>query len=127
MPPPPSPHDPPTRLRSLGAALRGRCPHCARGRLFRRLLELADTCDVCGLRFDDDGSAVTAGMVFGFGVPLLVALPLGFALIARDAPLAMSLGAPAAVVIGAVPAVVRFSKAVWVWLMDGLGYLTTGA
>jgi uncharacterized protein (DUF983 family) len=111
------------RWTALAAALRNRCPRCRRGRLFRGLLDLAPACESCGLRYDDDGSAVTVGMVFGFFVPLLAALPLGFALIGRGAPLWLALGAPAAVVVAAAPVVVRGSKVVWVWVLEGIGVL----
>lgn len=110
-------------LVALAAALRGRCPRCGAGRLFRGPLALAWACDACGLRFDDDGSAITAGMVFGFGVPILAALPLGFALIVREAHLAVVLGAPIALLALASAPIMRLTKAVWVWGMASLGYL----
>ncbi|MEO8084253.1 MAG: hypothetical protein ABI780_10555 [Ardenticatenales bacterium] len=114
------------RLAALAAALRGRCPRCRRGRLFRGPLDLASACTECGLHYDDDGSAVTVGMVFGFFVPLMAALPLGFVLIRGDAPTAMAFGAPAAIIVGAAPIVVRLSKVVWVWALDGHGILAAG-
>lgn len=107
----------PAAARAITRALAGRCPRCGRGRLYRGPLGLVERCAACGAAADADGSAVTAAMVFGFGVPLLVALPLGFVLIARDAPLAVALGGPAAIVVAAVPAVIRLSKAIWVGLM----------
>lgn len=33
------------------AGLRGRCPRCGQGRLFRGFLKLAERCDVCGLDY----------------------------------------------------------------------------
>ena len=113
--------DRPTLGRALARPLRGRCPWCGRGAVFAGPLALAPRCPACGAATDGDGSAVTAGMVFGFGVPLLVALPLGFVLIARDAPLTVALGLPCAVVVLAAPAVVRLSKALWIGLMAALG------
>lgn len=110
----------PVAARMLARAVSGRCPCCGGGRLFRGPLALVDRCDACGAATDTDGSAVTAAMVFGFGVPLLVALPLGFVLIAHDAPLAVAIGGPAAVVVAAVPAVIRLSKALWVGLMAAI-------
>ena len=51
------------------AALACRCPRCGQGRLFRNLLEVRDTCEVCGLdlRASDagDGAVVLAIMVLG--------------------------------------------------------------
>jgi uncharacterized protein (DUF983 family) len=35
----------------LKVGLRGRCPHCGKGRLFNGFLKLAPKCDVCGLDY----------------------------------------------------------------------------
>jgi uncharacterized protein (DUF983 family) len=57
--------------------LRGLCPRCGRGRLFRGYLEIAPACEVCGLDFSfadaGDGPAVFVILIAGF-------LVLGFAL-----------------------------------------------
>lgn len=64
---------------AVRAGLRGRCPRCGKGQLFRSLLNLRDACENCGLnyRFIDtgDGPAV-------FGIFILGFLGLGGALIA---------------------------------------------
>jgi uncharacterized protein (DUF983 family) len=50
--------------------LRGRCPRCGEGRLFKGFLTLADRCEACGLdyAFSDagDGPAVFIVMIVGF-------------------------------------------------------------
>ncbi len=53
-PPPPPVHAPPQltlarTLRLTGRALRLRCPHCGRGKLFDRWLQMRRRCDRCGL------------------------------------------------------------------------------
>jgi uncharacterized protein (DUF983 family) len=35
-------------MTALGRGLRGRCPCCGQGRMFRAFLKVADKCDVCG-------------------------------------------------------------------------------
>ena len=62
---------------SIYAGLRGLCPRCQRGHLFRGYLSLAPSCEICGLDYDfadpADGPAFFAMSV--------VAVPaLGFAL-----------------------------------------------
>lgn len=56
----------------IGAGLRGRCPRCGQGRLFAGFLEVADGCNVCGLRMTEhdagDGPAVFATFLLGFVV-----------------------------------------------------------
>lgn len=34
--------------RAIGHGLRGRCPHCGQGRLFKGFLKPVDSCEVCG-------------------------------------------------------------------------------
>ena len=59
------------------AAMRGRCPRCGEGRLFRGFIELAPGCQNCGLsyKFADsgDGPAVFVILLAGF---LIVGLML---------------------------------------------------
>jgi uncharacterized protein (DUF983 family) len=38
-------------MQAIGRGLRGRCPHCGEGRLFRGYLKIADNCAVCGEEF----------------------------------------------------------------------------
>jgi len=41
----------PTRLTAVKRGLRGRCPACGQGRLFRQYLKVAEGCAVCGTEF----------------------------------------------------------------------------
>ena len=64
---------------TLLAGLRGRCPRCGQGRLFRRYLKLADHCDHCGLDYaaadSGDGPAVFVMFLVGaLVVPLALVL-----------------------------------------------------
>ena len=61
----------------ISTGLRGACPRCGRGRLFRNYLEVRPACEKCGLDFSSadagDGPAVFVILIAGF-------LVLGFAL-----------------------------------------------
>jgi uncharacterized protein (DUF983 family) len=35
-------------MQAMGRGFMGRCPHCGEGKLFRKFLKVADSCDVCG-------------------------------------------------------------------------------
>jgi uncharacterized protein (DUF983 family) len=68
----------------LAAGLKGRCPRCGEGALFRRGLVLREKCDSCGLSYafadSGDGPAVFAIFILGFlilGGALLVEFKLG--------------------------------------------------
>lgn len=55
------------------AAMRGRCPRCGKGRLFRTTLQLADRCAVCDLDI--------AGFNVGDGPAAFLILLLGFVVV----------------------------------------------
>ncbi|VFU07437.1 conserved hypothetical protein [Methylocella tundrae] len=54
----------------LAAGLKGRCPRCGKGALFKGFLTFAPKCDVCGLDFgfadSADGPAVFVSLIGGF-------------------------------------------------------------
>jgi uncharacterized protein (DUF983 family) len=62
--------EPPPATSVLAAGLKGRCPRCGQGALFRRGLALRDTCEGCGLSYafadSGDGPAVFAIFILGF-------------------------------------------------------------
>lgn len=57
-------------LSASQTGMRGRCPRCGEGRLFRGLLGIAQRCEVCGLDYSftdaGDGPAVFVIMIVGF-------------------------------------------------------------
>ena len=75
--------EPPPTASVLAAGLKGRCPRCGQGALFRRGLVLREKCDSCGLSYafadSGDGPAVFAIFILGFlilGGALLVEFKL---------------------------------------------------
>ncbi|HUL90569.1 MAG TPA: DUF983 domain-containing protein [Pseudolabrys sp.] len=54
----------------IGRGLRGRCPRCGEGRLFRGFLALRPACEYCGLDYSfadaGDGPAVFVILIGGF-------------------------------------------------------------
>lgn len=83
------------------AGLRGRCPNCGRGKLFKGFLTVADRCGACGfdLKAADsgDGPAVFVMLVGGF----MVAIPALLVEIAYSPPIAVQLAIwlPAALIV----------------------------
>jgi uncharacterized protein (DUF983 family) len=59
----------------LHAALACRCPRCGTGRLFRNVLEVCESCGVCGLdlRANDAGDGAIVGVILVLGALLVVA------------------------------------------------------
>ena len=74
--------------------LRGRCPRCGEGRLFKGFLGLEERCQACGLDYDfsdsGDGPAVFIIMIVGFivvGLALFVEFSLRTAVLGAHPPL----------------------------------------
>jgi uncharacterized protein (DUF983 family) len=61
---------------AIGRGLRGRCPHCGQGKLFRAFLKVADHCEVCGEEFHhhraDDLPAYLSIVIVGHVVIFLM-------------------------------------------------------
>ena len=59
----------PATGKMIRSGLRGRCPRCGEGRLFRGYLKITDQCEACGLGLKGhdvgDGPVVPAIMVLG--------------------------------------------------------------
>lgn len=53
--------------------MKGRCPRCGQGRLFRGLLTVRDRCSACGLdfAFEDSGDGPTVFIIMGLGFVVL--------------------------------------------------------
>lgn len=75
---------PGTDSRALVTGLKGRCPRCGKGALFRSGLVLRERCEACGLNYgfadSGDGPAVFAIFILGFlilGGALIVEFRIG--------------------------------------------------
>ena len=67
----------------LWNGLRGRCPNCGKGRMFRAFLKVADQCDVCGeelhhQRADDFPAYLVIIIVGHLVVPLILNVEMAY-------------------------------------------------
>jgi uncharacterized protein (DUF983 family) len=107
--------------RSVARGLKGCCPACGRGKVFRSYLKVSDRCPACGLELGrypaDDGPAYLTILLVGH----LIIAPLLFFPIVWRAPAIYS--APIALVtltvvtLAALPRI----KGGWIGLMYSLG------
>lgn len=65
----------------IGRGLRGRCPLCGDGRIFKTYLDHHERCGVCGLRFEREQGYFTGGMeictIAAFLVPIIACFTVG--------------------------------------------------
>ena len=67
----------------LWNGLRGRCPNCGRGRMFRAFLKVADRCDLCGEelhhhRADDFPAYLVIVIVGHLVIPLILHVEMAY-------------------------------------------------
>jgi uncharacterized protein (DUF983 family) len=100
--------------RALSRAIRLRCPRCGETPLFRGWFRMADSCALCGLRFERAQGYFVGAIYVNYGVTVILAVG-GFFLL--WAGLGLSTGAQLAVL---VPVVVlfplwffRYSRSLW--------------
>jgi uncharacterized protein (DUF983 family) len=71
------------KLPPVETGLRGRCPQCGEGALFKGFLSFHESCEGCGADFsiEDAGDGPTVFVIFIVGI-LIVPMALGFSMIA---------------------------------------------
>jgi uncharacterized protein (DUF983 family) len=98
-----------------GVALGGRCPRCGKGRLFRGLLDIAPSCNACGLDLSTqdagDGPAVAAIFLLG-ALTVIGAFLVEFRL---EPPFWVHLVLWPVVLIPGAVIVMRIAKAALIW------------
>src|SRR6266568_7752907 len=60
----------------LAAMLRQRCPRCFAGKVYRGLLDMNETCPVCGLRFEREEGYFTGAMYVSYLLSLVLVLAI---------------------------------------------------
>ena len=106
-----------TLRRLLGTTLRGRCPACGEGRIFRGVYAVYATCGVCGVRFDRYHGNWLGPTVIGYGVAGVAAAAVGFALVRRYGFFDGLVWVLVAIAATVALVTLRFAKAWWVWLL----------
>lgn len=125
--PPPPQSSPERRFGDLGrmldATLRGRCPNCRRGAMFRSFYALHERCPACGVRLERDSGSWLGAAVMAYGAAVLAVLALALLLIPRYG-LFEGLGP---VLVGAallaVLLVYRPAKGWWLWWLWAAGFV----
>jgi len=71
-----------TRLPPIETGLKGRCPKCGEGALFKGFLTFHDSCEACGADFtiEDAGDGPTVLVIFMVSI-FIVPMALGFSMV----------------------------------------------
>ena len=108
-------------MRRLGAMLRGACPRCMRGAVWRSLLSMHERCPVCELVYEREPGYFTGAMVvsYAMGVGAFGIITIGLLLLGLDAVAALLVGGAAYLLLA--PFIMRASRVIWLhfdWLLD---------
>lgn len=111
-------------LRAMArATFLGRCPECDRGRMFRNLYALHETCPVCGVRFERDTGSWLGALVMTYGAAIVVLVVLSLVLIPRYGLFEGFGLVLAGAAIATVLLVYRPAKGWWIWWMWAAGFV----
>ena len=94
-----------------------RCPHCGKGKLFRRFFTMHDRCPVCGWRYErEEGywtGAIAVNLVVTELLIALVAVPLAIVLAMNNQPITLlvAIGLPLPFVLPFL--FFRHAKSLW--------------
>lgn len=99
--------------RTIGRALRLRCPVCGQGRLFRGWFAMEDRCPSCGLDLKREQGYYVGAMYINYGVTAMVMLGIGIPLAMRNLSL-FQISWPLALFALVFPInFFRWSKSLW--------------
>jgi uncharacterized protein (DUF983 family) len=107
----------------LRTTLFGRCPACGAGPLFRGWLQLADTCDTCGVRFDRYAGNWLGPTILAYGVGAAATVVTGLLVVPRHGFFSGLTSLLALVAATTALAAIRPIKAWWIWLMWRTGFV----
>jgi uncharacterized protein (DUF983 family) len=105
----------------LSGIVRGLCPRCGRGAIFRPglagLLFMDDVCRVCGLRFLRESGYYLGAMYVSYTLGVFTVLPVATYLGAfAEWPLALVLLLMVLQTLVSVPLFLRYSRVLWLYL-----------
>ena len=103
---------------TVAALLRGLCPRCREGRVFKGRIAMNPRCAVCGLTFEREPGYFVAAMYISYGMALAPIVAL-FWLARVVAPQVSYLGSLALALLAFapfVPAVFRYSRLLWIYI-----------
>jgi uncharacterized protein (DUF983 family) len=104
--------------RWLAALLRGRCPRCRDGKVFRGSVSMYPTCPHCGLRFEREQGYFVGAMYISYFAAVVVLTLLFWAVSLFEPSLSFEAALVAATVLFLpfVPAVFRYSRLLWMYV-----------
>src|SRR5438046_2660947 len=117
----PSPAVPRPTSTRWAAILRQRCPRCFAGKVYRGLLDMNETCPVCGLRFEREEGYFTGAMYISYLLSLVLVFAI-FGILWLLLPngslfaIGMLCLVTAAVYLPLVPVVFRYSRVLYMHL-----------
>lgn len=108
--------EPVERIRPSVAILRQLCPTCRRGKIFRGLLRMHETCPVCGLAFLREPGYFTGAMYISYAlaVPLLGLVAWILHLLRPDGSFAQVMAWDVVCCLPAIPLLFRYSRVLWI-------------
>jgi uncharacterized protein (DUF983 family) len=112
-----APNRPPTKTRwtRIGAIVHQRCPRCRRGRIFRHRLAMYNLCPACGLKFEREPGYFIGALYISYAFAAFYIGIVSFivSLVLPGLDFVWTVLTAAALMTPFVPAMIRYSKVLW--------------
>ena len=104
-----------TRLTRVGAIVHQRCPRCRRGLVFRRRLAMYNLCPACGMKYEREPGYFIGAMYISYAFAAFYIGVMSFVctLLIPSLDFAWTVVVAAALMLPLVPAMIRYSKVIW--------------
>ena len=110
-------------LSHLPATMAGHCPNCTEGKVFKNAVNLKETCEYCGVRFERDGGSHMISMVLNYFLSLIITGVVALVLILRYGFFSGATFAFAGLACLCIVILFRPTKLLYLWLLWLFGFV----
>ena len=103
-------------MRRFWAFLRLRCPNCYRGKLFKSVWQMHESCPICGIKYEREQGYFMNAIFFGYILGFIAILPVNALLFFYDVAPIWFLVSTLLVLTILSPLIFRYSRAIWMHL-----------
>jgi uncharacterized protein (DUF983 family) len=108
-------------MNRFSAMIRGRCPRCRNGKIFKGMIEMNERCPECGLLYERESGYFTGAMVFSYIFSITYYFGM-YAILHRltQQPLPAIIAISLLLYLPLIPFVFRLSRIGWIYLDRGI-------
>ena len=102
------------------AFLRGKCPHCRQGKIFRSFWRMNQYCPHCQIQFEREAGFFLMSIYMGYAVDMIIVAPILVIMILKGFAIEPILKVVVMILLPLTPLVFRLTRLIWLYLDDAL-------